>query len=167
VPEEALPAGVVRAALAFSALSTFQADSIQGRLRPRDRARLRAGLLQVRGATIDERRAALNTLVKAARRGVEWKAPAAHDPSDCPFRIVESFRREEVVKVMERMAGHRPLHVAVALCHIDANVRADLWRRMNVDARSNIVIEVPGVPTVSAGRSRAFARELQSALIGE
>jgi len=162
-----LPAGVVRAALAFSALSTFQADSIQGRLRPRDRARLRAGLLQVRSATVDERRAALDLLVQAARRGVEWKTPATHDPADCPFRIVESFPREEVVKVMERMAGHRPLHAAVALCHIDPNVRNDLWRRMTAESRSNIVIEVPAVSTVSAGRSRAFARELQSALIGD
>src|SRR5690349_11928399 len=105
VAEERLPAGVVQAALAFSALSTFQADSIQGRLRPRDRARLRAGLVHVRGATVDERRAALHLLVQAARRGVEWNTPAAHDPADCPFRIVESFPRDEVVKAMERMAG--------------------------------------------------------------
>jgi hypothetical protein len=158
---------VVQAALAFSALSTFQADSIQGRLRPRDRARLRAGLLHVRGASVDERRAALHMLVKAARRGVDWRAPSSHDPADCPFRIVESFPPEEVVKVMERMAGHRPLHVAVALCHIDAHVREDLWRRMTAEARGNIVIEVPGVPAVSAGRSRAFARELHSSLIGD
>src|SRR5262249_55457230 len=113
VQKEALPPGIVRAALAFSALSNFQADSISGRLRPRDRARLRAGLVHVRGASLNERRDALQKLVAATRHGPEWRTPAAHDPADCPFRCVETHTAVDVARTFEKIVARRPLHIAV------------------------------------------------------
>jgi hypothetical protein len=164
VQKEALPPGIVRAALAFSALSTYQADSISGRLRPRDRARLRAGLVHVRGATSNERRDALQKLVAATRHGPEWRTPSAHDPSDCPFRCVETHTATEVASVLEKVARRRPLHVAVALSHMEPHIRDAIWEELPLTTRGDIVDNIQDVPTVSPGRTRAYARELLATL---
>jgi hypothetical protein len=134
VQKEALPPGIVRAALAFSALSTYQADSISGRLRPRDRARLRAGLVHVRGAR------------------------------DCPFRCVETHTATEVASVLEKVARRRPLHVAVALSHMEPHIRDAIWEELPLTTRGDIVDNIQDVPTVSPGRTRAYARELLATL---
>ena len=164
VQNKTLPPGVVEAALAFSAMSTFQADSISGRLRPRDRARLRAGLVQIRGASADERRAALQKLAHATRKGVPWITPAAHDPADCPFRCVETHTPVDVARTFERIAYRTPLHIAVAMCHLEPQIRDEIWRYVPMHTRGDIVDCLQEVPTVSAGRTRAYARELRATL---
>jgi hypothetical protein len=164
VQDEGLPAGIVRAALAFSALSTYQAESISGRLRPRDRARLRAGLVHARSATVEERRAALQRLVTATRRGVDWRTPNAHDPADCPFRIVETHRPIDVARAFEKLAKRRPLHVTVAMCHLEWHVRDEIWLYIPIEVRGEIIDYLSEVEMVSPGRTRAYARELRAML---
>jgi hypothetical protein len=164
VQKEALPPGIVKAALAFSALSTFQADSISGRLRPRDRARLRAGLVHVRGATANERRNALQKLVVATRHGPDWKTPVAHDPVDCPFRCVETHTASDVAHTFEKIAARRPLHVAVALSHMEPHVRDAIWEQLPMHTRGDVVDILSDVATVSPGRTRFYARELRATL---
>ena len=159
-----LTAGVRRAALAFSALPTLHADTLSSRLSAVERMRLRNGLSSTRDASFEERRAALGLLVSATRAGVPWEAPALHDAADCPFRCVEGHPWEAVAKTLETIADHRPLHAAVALCHFDESARDEVWSRMSVKVRGDVIVRLSEVPSVSSARTRAFARELDARL---
>lgn len=161
--EEVTP-GVRRAALAFSALRRPEAESISRLLSATDRARLRVGLAHVREASVGEMRIALYELVKATREGPLWLTPALHDPETCPFRCVERHQALEVVKALDLIAARRPLHAAVALSHLDEELRAELLDAMPKEMRSDVLRHLDEVPTVSLARSRAIAKDLERLL---
>ncbi len=154
--------GVKRAALAFSALSASDADAVSRHLPARDRSKLRVGLVHVRHASPDEQRAALRALLRAVDRGPEWAIPELHDPQDCPFRCVDGHDQSTIARAFDIIAARRPLHVAVALCHLEPHERTALWPRLGPKTRGDVVVQLPDVPGVSAGRTRAFARELRA-----
>ncbi len=156
--------GVRRAALAFSALRRPEAESITRLLTATDRARLRVGLAHIREATVGEMRVALYELVKQTREGPVWVTPALHDAATCPFRCVERHDALEVIKVLDLIAARRPLHVAVALSHIDEDLRDDLLDAMPKELRNDVLRHLDEVPTVSLTRSRAIAKDLERLL---
>jgi hypothetical protein len=160
----AVAPGVVRAALALSAVPSQQAVAIARKLRAGDRIRLRMGQEFVRDASIDDRRRALAMLVHDTKRGPKWCTPPSHDPKDCPFRRAELLPRMFVARVLDDIAARQPLHAAVALCHLDAKARDEIWSRMSSDARGDVVVHLPEVPRVSVGRTHCFARELNDKL---
>jgi hypothetical protein len=160
-----LAAGVKRAALAFSVLRTDHADTIAQRLTMRERVRLRDGLSRVRAADDGERIAALHDLVRAIRNEVVWPMPAAHNEADCPFRCVDAYPHETVATILEQLTRQQPLLVAVALCHLDEETRADLWPRFGSEARTQLLIALEEVPRIGPGRTRGFARDLQARLV--
>jgi hypothetical protein len=154
----------VRAALALSAVPSTQALEIARKLKAGDRIRLRMGQEYVRHATLNDRRRALEMLVKETKHGPHWSVPSSHDPNDCPFRRAELLPRMFVARVLDDIAGRQPLHVAVALCHFDGQARDEIWARMSADARSEVVCHLAEVPRVSVGRTHCFARELNEKL---
>jgi hypothetical protein len=166
VAEEGFPVapGVVRAALAFSAVPSHQAVVIARKLRAGDRIRLRMAQEYVREASINDRRRALEMLVQETKRGPQWSVPTSHDSNDCPFRRAERLPRMFVARVLDDIAARQPLHVAVALCHLDAKARGEIWSRMSTAARSDVVVHLSEVPRVSVGRTHCFARELNAQL---
>jgi len=157
-----VPAGTRRTALAFSALPAYHADEISHLLSLRERVRLRAGLSQIVEASSEERRAALMALVQATRTGPEWPSPAAHDYATCPFRDIEARPYALVAPALESLAKHRPLHVAVALCHLNKDTRLALWNRLSRDAKALIIVTLPDVPTFNDTRTRLVARALDA-----
>jgi hypothetical protein len=157
-----VPAGTRRAALAFSALPAYHADELSHMLTLRERVRLRAGLSQIVEASTEERRAALQALVVATRRGPDWPSPTAHDYATCPFREIETRPYTRVAGALEALAKQRPLHVAVTLCHLNKDTRVALWNRLTHEARSAIIVTLPDVPTFSEARTRLVARLLDS-----
>ena len=98
------------------------------------------------------------------RKGVPWITPAAHDPTDCPFRCVETHTAVDVARTFERIAYRTPLHIAVAMCHLEPQIRDEIWRYVPMHTRGDIVDCLQEVPTVSSGRTRAYARELRATL---
>ena len=162
--QEPVADGVRRATLAFSALPSVHAESISSRLSAVERMRLRQGLTGTRDASFRERREALGQLVNATRAGVPWETPAVHDAADCPFRCVEGHPWEDVAKTLELIVDRRPLHAAVALCHLDPSTRDQIWSHMSIEARGSVVVVLHEVPSVSSARSCAFARELDAHL---
>jgi hypothetical protein len=159
-------AGVRRAALAFSALRRPEAESISRLLSATDRARLRIGLAHVREATLGEMRIALYELVKETRDGPAWITPILHDSATCPFRCVERYDAPTVVEALDEIATRRPLHVAVALSHIDEELRTELFAAMPKETRSSVLRHLAEVRTVSLPRSRAIAKDLERLLSG-
>ena len=156
--------GVRRAALAFSALRRPEAESITRLLTATDRARLRIGLAHVSEASVGEMRIALYELVKQTREGPIWVTPALHDPASCPFRCVERHDALTVIKALDLIAARRPLHAAVALSHIDEELRAELLDAMPKETRYEVLRHLEEVPTVSLTRSRAIAKDLERLL---
>lgn len=159
-----LAAGVRRAALAFSVLPTPHADSIAHLLSMRDRVRLREGLTQVRDASDDERIAALSSLVRAIRAGVDWPVLAAHNPIDCPFHVVEGHPIDRVAGVFGQLAERQPITTAVALCHLSGDKRDEVWALLESRARAQVMLQLPEVPLVGTVRTRILAREVSARL---
>jgi hypothetical protein len=157
-------AGVRRAALAFSVLPTPHADSIAHLLSMRERVRLREGLAQVRDAPDDERIAALRSLVRAIRNGVEWPYLSSHNPSDCPFQCIDGYPLDRVTAVFAQLAERQPITTAVALCHLPADTRTELWALLESRARSQVLQALPEVPLVGTVRTRILAREVSARL---
>ncbi len=160
----ALAPGVRRAALAFSVLPTPHADSIAHLLTIRERVTLREGLSQVRDAADGERIAALHDLVRAIRNGVDWPILAAHSEKDCPFQCVDDHPADRVTAVFEQLAERQPMTVAVALCHLGTDRRAELWNGLDGRARVQVSLQVPEVPYVGTVRTRILAREVGARL---
>ena len=161
---QSLAPGVRRAALAFSILPTPHADSISHLLNMRERVRLREGLTQVRDAPDHERIAALNSLVRAIRAGVDWPVLTAHNADDCPFHIVEKHPLDRVATVFRQLAERQPITVAVALCHIPLDTRTELWAQLDAGARAQVLLQLPEVPMVGTVRTRLLAREVEGRL---
>jgi hypothetical protein len=160
----ALAPGVRRAALAFSVLPTPHADSIAHLLTMRERVTLREGLSQVRDAADGERIAALHDLVRAIRNGVDWPILPAHSDKDCPFHCVDGHPTDRVAAVLEQLAARQPMTVAVALCHLGADRRTELWERLDGRARVQVSLQVAEVPYVGTVRTRILAREVGARL---
>jgi hypothetical protein len=160
----ALAPGVRRAALAFSVLPTPHADSISHLLNMRERVRLREGLSQVRDAPDHERIAALHSLVRAIRAGVDWPILAAHNADDCPFHIVEGHPLERVATVFGQLSERQPMTVAVAMCHVPVDVRSEIWSQLGPAPRSQVLSQLPEVGLVGTVRTRILAREVESRL---
>ncbi len=159
-----LAPGVRRAALAFSVLPTPHADSIAHLLSMRDRVRLREGLTQVRDAPDDERIAALHALVRAIRNGVDWPVLAHHNALDCPFHCVDGHPLERVANVFGALAERQPMTAAVALCHLPADTRREIWAQLESSARAAVMQQLPEVPLVGTVRTRILAREVAARL---
>ncbi|HEV7525096.1 MAG TPA: hypothetical protein VGP92_09025 [Acidimicrobiia bacterium] len=159
-----LAAGVRRAALAFSVLPTPHADALAHLLTMRERVRLREGLTQVRDASDDERIAALHSLVRQIRNGVEWPILSGHNPTDCPFHIVEGHPLDRVAGVFGQLAERQPITVAIALCHIPSDTRAGLWDLLGSASRAQIMQQLPEVGLVGTVRTRILAREVAARL---
>jgi hypothetical protein len=159
-----LAAGVRRAALAFSVLPTPHADALAHLLTMRERVRLREGLSQVRDASDDERVGALHALVRQIRNGVEWPILSGHNPHDCPFHVIEGHPPERVAAVLGQLAEGQPMTVAVALCHLPAQPRADLWDRLESQSRAKVMQQLPEVGLVGTVRTRILAREVVARL---
>jgi len=159
-----LAPGVRRAALAFSVLPTPHADSISHLLNMRERVRLREGLSQVRDAPDHERIAALQSLVRAIRAGVDWPILAAHNADDCPFHIVEGHPVERVATVFGQLTERQPMTVAVAMCHIPLDIRSEIWSKLDAGARSQVLSQLSEVSLVGTVRTRILAREVAARL---
>jgi hypothetical protein len=155
--------GVRRAALAFSALRRPEAESSSRLLTASDRARLRVGLAHIRDASLGEMRIALYELLKETRDGPLWVTPALHDAATCPFRCVERYDAPTVISA-DLVAARRPLHVAVALSHIDEELRVALFDAMPKETRTEVLRYLQDVPTVSLTRSRTIAKDLERLL---
>jgi hypothetical protein len=156
-----LPASSVdRAALAFSVLPHRCAETVNRRLSIAERVRLREGLVRVRDASDEQRVAAIRVLYREVRRGLEWPRPSVHDDTDCPFAVLTTQPRARVVEVLDRLARREPLAVAVTLCHLPADVRAELWSALPEEARSAVVPALDEVHGVSTVRTRAYARDI-------
>lgn len=156
--------GVRRAALAFSALRRPEAETVSKLLNASDRARLRVGLAHVRDATVADMRVALHALVSETRNGPSWSTPLLHDPNTCPFRCVEKHDAESVVKAIDLIAARRPLHAAVALSHIDEELRDELFEALAKETRNEVLRHLEEVATVSLTRSRGIATDLERLL---
>ena len=161
----ALPQSRVdRAALAFSLLSTSCASSVNRRLSISERMRLREGLTRVRDASDEQRQAAVLLLAREVTRGMDWPRPSAHDDKDCPFHVALSHPRQRVVDIFERIAQRDPLKVAVAMCHLPADVRKELWGAMSKDAQGPVYQALDDVHGVSTVATRAIARDITTRL---
>jgi hypothetical protein len=158
------PAGVRRAALAFSVLPTPHADALAHLLTMRERVRLREGLTQVRDASDDERIAALHALVRQIRNGVDWPILSGHNPTDCPFHVVDGHPLERVAGVFGQLAERQPMTVAVALCHLPAETRSDVWALLESQSRARVMQQLPEVGLVGTVRTRILAREVTARL---
>jgi hypothetical protein len=158
------PSKVDRAALAFSVLSTNCATVVNRRLSISERMRLREGLTRVRDAPDEQRHAAVRLLAKEVTRGMDWPRPSSHDDKDCPFHVVLSHPRQRVVEIFERMSQRDPLKVAVAMCHLPAEPRKELWAGLSKDAQGPIHQALDDVHGVSTVATRAIARDLTNRL---
>lgn len=158
------PAGVRRAALAFSVLPTPQADAIAHLLSMRERVRLREGLTEVRDAGDDERIAALYALVRATRSGVDWPVLAGHSASDCPFHVVEGHPLDRVAAVFGQLSSRQPMTAAVAMCHLPSDTRDEIWALLASPARAQVMLQLPEVALVGPVRTRILAREVTARL---
>jgi hypothetical protein len=163
-PPTKLPAGVRRAALAFSILPTPQADAVSHLLTMRERVSLRQGLTQVRDAGDAERVAALHALVRAIRNGVDWPYLETHNAHDCPFHCIEGHPLERVAGVFNQLAERQAITVAVALCHLTADKRDEIWTQLRGRTRALVLPQVVEVPLVGPVRTRILAREVDGRL---
>ena len=163
-PDEAWnrAAGLQRAALAFSAMPTRAALNISARLTLVERSRLREGLSRIHGIGENERREAVNALVRAVHAGVGFPAPAPHDEAKCPFRRVEeSTPAEEVAVRARRVRATQPLVVATALCHLRATYRAEVWSQLDSAERAAIRPTLSQIPGLSSTRTAMYALDLR------
>ncbi len=158
---------VERAALAFSLLPTKCAEVVNRRLTIGEGMRLREGLAAVRSATDYQRMEAFRSLAKAVKGGMEWPRPSIHDEATCPFSVVGNHQRARVIDVFERVALREPVEVAVALCHINEQLRTELWTRMSPEARAAVSAILEQVHLVSNVRTRSFARDITARLTRE
>jgi hypothetical protein len=158
------PSRVDRAALAFSLLSTTCAAKVNRRLSISERMRLREGLTRVKEAPDEQRHAAVLLLAREVKRGLDWPRPSAHDDKDCPFHVVLSHPRSSVVEIFERMVQRDPMKIAVTLCHLPADARAELWAEMSKESQGPIRSALDDVHGVSTIATREMARDLTSRL---
>lgn len=153
-----------QAALAFSLLSTQCAAAVNRRLSIGERMRLREGLSRVRDATDEQRNAAMRMLAREVKNGTEWPRPSMHDEADCPFNVIASHTRERTIDVFERVAAREPLEIAVALCHMPAQERDEIWADLTPAARNSIVPILDAVHLVSNVATRSYARDIEQRL---
>jgi hypothetical protein len=156
--------GVERAALAFTILSTEQADLLAARLTLKERHRLRDGIVRVKDASQLHRTDAVFALVAAAERGMEWPEPANHDGKGCPFKPLHDVPSDVLAAVLERRVIRNPLEVAVTLCHLKPAERDGAWALLSADAQGAVLSELRAVPTINGPKTRLFAREVLSYL---
>jgi hypothetical protein len=152
---------VERAALAFSAIPTRAALDISSRLTLLERSQLREGLTQVRNADEAARREAVHELVRAVQAGVGFPAPAPHDEANCPFRRIEQTPADDLAAVLAACARTQPALVAITLCHISAQHRAEVWSRFDQDERAAVRLTLSQVPGMSAARTAMYALDLR------
>jgi hypothetical protein len=162
-----LAPGVRSAALAYSALAPKHADAVSALLSAPERRALSDGVARVEDAPADEREAALQALVDAVNHGIAWPHPKAHNPASCPFLLVADYPRAYMAEILERLAEHRALLVAVTLCHLDGQTRAELWRFMARETRDRIEAKLGDVPSVGAARTQTLASDLRWRLTRE
>jgi hypothetical protein len=155
------PPGVERAALAFSAMPTRAALKISARLTLVERTQLREGLSRIHDIGENERREALNALVRAVHAGVGFPAPAPHDEAKCPFRRVESTPAAEVAPVFAACAQTQPLVAATALCHLRPSYRSEVWGLLSAAERAAIQPTLSQIPGLSATRTAMYALDLR------
>ncbi len=166
--QETLPAsGVDRAALAFSLLPRNAADLVNRRLSITERVKLRDALSRNHHAPDEHRLIAMRMLAHAVRRGVEWPRPSVHDERDCPFMVMAAHPIARAVDVLDRIAIREPLEVAVALCHLNDELRDRIWSSLSSDTRASVAPQLDYVHNVSTTRTRMFARDLESRLSRE
>jgi hypothetical protein len=148
-------------------LPTSAADVVNRRLTIGERMRLREGLSRVHNASDEERVIAVKMLAHQVRRGVEWPRPSVHDENDCPFTVIATYPVERVVDVLDRIAAREALEVAVALCHINSEVRDRLWPELSGETRGAVLPALNHVHEISTVRTRVFARDVTSRLSRE
>ena len=150
------------AALAFSVLSSQCAEVVNRRLTIHERARLRDALSRMRDASDGERTAAVRALAAAVRDGVDWPVPSSHDEADCPFTPLASYPRVHLVEVIDRMSVRDPIAAVVALCHLEAQARTEVWDRVSPATRSAVLPRLNEVHLVSVNRTREYARDINN-----
>jgi hypothetical protein len=87
-----------------------------------------------------------------------------HDEADCPFNVIASHTRERTIDVFERVAAREPLEIAVALCHMPALERDEIWAELTPNARNSIVPILDAVHLVSNVATRSYARDIEQRL---
>ncbi len=156
------PPGVQRAALAFSAMPTRAALNISSRLTLVERSQLREGLSRIHEIGEQERREAVDALVRAVHAGVGFPSPAAHDEAKCPFRRVESTPAAEVASVL----GSSRAHAAVdrgdrVVSSPRASYRSEVWGQLGSAERAAIRPTLSQIPTLSPTRTAMYALDLR------
>jgi len=121
-------------------------------------------LSRMRDATDEQRYAAARLLAREVKRGMEWPRPSMHDEADCPFNVVASHSRPRAIEVFERVAAREPLEVAVALCHLSAQVRDEIWNELSPGARNSVMPILDAVHLVSNVATRSYARDIEQRL---
>jgi hypothetical protein len=143
-------------------LSSQCVEVVNRRLTIQERAKLREGLARVRDASDADRAAAVRALASAVRDGVQWPVPNSHDDHDCPFSPLASYPRQYVVEVIDRIAVRDPIACVVTLCHMESQIRADVWDRVSAATRSAVLPRLNEVHLVSVHRTREYAREINT-----
>ena len=156
--------GLERAALAFSLLPVRFADAVNDHLSITERQRLREGLARVKEASDSTRAEAIRALTAAVRKGVVFPRPSAHDPAHCPFQPVGRHPLDQVVEVLERVSRRDALEVVVTLCHLDDDIRQELWEKFAPDARALLLPRLDEVHLLSTARTREYARSMNERL---
>jgi hypothetical protein len=114
----------------------------------------------VKEASDASRAEAIRALTTAVRKGVVFPRPSAHDHANCPFQPVGRYPRDHVVEVLERVARRDLLEVVVTLCHLDEEVRQELWEKLAPETRALLLPRLDEVHLLSAPRTREYARSM-------
>jgi hypothetical protein len=139
------------------ALPTQAANDVLRRLAPVERSRLAAAVSRLEIAPANDRVAALSFLAENLADRIEWPA---HDHRSCAFTEVNKASTDNIAAVLERMAVHEALPVAVTLCHLDESSRDRIWRELSNDARARILSQLPDVPSVTRLATERTARDV-------
>jgi hypothetical protein len=126
-----------------------------------ERSQLREGLSRIHGVGENERREAVNALVRAVHAGVGFPAPAPHDEAKCPFRRIESTPAPEVAAVLAACAQTHPLVAATALCHLRSSYRSEVWNLLGAAERAAIRPTLTQIPALSPTRTAMYALDLR------
>jgi hypothetical protein len=69
-----------------------------------------------------------------------------------------------VATVFGQLTERQPMTVAVALCHIPADTRGELWAKLDAGTRSQVLAQLAEVSLVGTVRTRILAREVAARL---
>ena len=78
--------------------------------------------------------------------------------------MVDGHPLERVAGVFGQLAERQPMTVAVALCHLPADTRSELWELLESPSRAKVMQQLPEVGLVGTVRTRILAREVTARL---